>query len=177
MNRLQRRVGAKFARATDVDPRTPCRPLQAGLALHQAGRFAEAELCYQRVLAIEPENPDALHLLGNVAYHVGRYDVAVALIGQAVRRNGRNPLIFPISVSRSPVWDGAMRRSRAGAGAGAQARLCRGAQQPRHRAERALSHEEALVSYDRALAAMPVLPKPTTIAASYFSGWSGSARR
>src|SRR5258707_13528591 len=95
MNRQLRRVGAKFARATGfpVGDAVASR-LQTGLALHQAGRFAEAEACYQRVLAVQPENPDALHLIGNIAYQVGRHDVAIAMIGQAIRRNGRNPLYF-----------------------------------------------------------------------------------
>ncbi|MBI2772629.1 MAG: tetratricopeptide repeat protein [Burkholderiales bacterium] len=58
--------------------------LAAGLALHQAGRLAEAEAIYRQVLQAEPHNADALHLLGLLARQVGRGDVAIALIGQAL---------------------------------------------------------------------------------------------
>ena len=68
--------------------------LKAGLQHHQAGRLAEAEACYRRVLAAEPEHAGALHLLGGIALQVGRYDLAVELIGQAIKRDGRNPIYF-----------------------------------------------------------------------------------
>src|SRR5271169_838690 len=41
--------------------------LAAGLQHHQAGRLAKAEADYRRVLGIEPEHADVLHLLGGVA--------------------------------------------------------------------------------------------------------------
>jgi Flp pilus assembly protein TadD len=40
-----------------------------------------------RVLDIEPKNPDALHLLGVLAYEAGEQDKAVDLITQAIRVN------------------------------------------------------------------------------------------
>src|SRR5215472_12944629 len=67
--------------------------LAAGLKHHQAARLAEAEVCYRRALATQPEHPDALHLLGLIAQQVGRYDQAVELIGQAIKRNG-HPVYF-----------------------------------------------------------------------------------
>jgi tetratricopeptide (TPR) repeat protein len=42
----------------------PAGLLQQGFAHHQAGRTVAARACYQDLLAREPENPDALHLLG-----------------------------------------------------------------------------------------------------------------
>ena len=42
--------------------------LAVGLKLHQAGRLAEAEAWYRRVLAAQPNHADALHLLGVVAH-------------------------------------------------------------------------------------------------------------
>jgi len=71
--------------------------LGAGLKHHQAGRFAEAEACYQRVLAIQSDHADALHLLGVIAHQVRRYDLAVELIGRAIKRNGENRSIIPTS--------------------------------------------------------------------------------
>lgn len=60
-----------------------------GIALqhHQAGRIAEAESAYRRILASDPGNFDALHLLGVAAYQLGRYDEASDRISQALARN------------------------------------------------------------------------------------------
>jgi tetratricopeptide (TPR) repeat protein len=52
---------------------------------HQAGKLAEAETLYRRVLQAEPRNSEALHLLGLVAHQVGRNDLAVDYIQQAIR--------------------------------------------------------------------------------------------
>jgi tetratricopeptide (TPR) repeat protein len=59
--------------------------MHQAVALHQAGRLAEAEKIYRAVLAAEPGNPDALHLLGLVFFHTKRYGEALPLIGQAIR--------------------------------------------------------------------------------------------
>jgi hypothetical protein len=58
--------------------------LTEGLAFHRAGRLAEAEAVYRRILAQQPGNRDALHLLGVIASQVGRHDVAVELIRKAI---------------------------------------------------------------------------------------------
>ena len=76
-----------------VGPKDAAELLAAGLKHHQAARLAQAEVCYRRVLATEPEHPDALHLLGLLAQQVGRYDQAVELIGRALKRNG-HPVYF-----------------------------------------------------------------------------------
>ena len=68
--------------------------LGAGLKHHQAGRLAEAEACYRRVLAAQPDHADALHLLGVVAHQAGRHDLAVELISQAIKQNGQNAAYF-----------------------------------------------------------------------------------
>jgi tetratricopeptide (TPR) repeat protein len=68
--------------------------LAAGRKLHETGRFAEAEIQYQRVLATQPDNADALNLLGIVAYRTGRQELAVELFQQAIQKNGRDPSYF-----------------------------------------------------------------------------------
>ena len=57
---------------------------------HQAGQRAEAENYYRKVLAIDPNDFDGLHLLGVVAQQVGRSDLAAPLISQAIASHGRS---------------------------------------------------------------------------------------
>lgn len=59
--------------------------LAEAIAHHQAGRLAEAEQLYRRILAAQPDHPDALHLLGLVAHACGHADAARQLIGRAVQ--------------------------------------------------------------------------------------------
>lgn len=56
--------------------------------LHQAGRSAEATNLYRQVLALDAQQPDALHLLGVIAHQEGRHGVAVELIQKAIKING-----------------------------------------------------------------------------------------
>lgn len=63
--------------------------LETGLAHHQAGRLEQAESSYHKALKLEPNNSDALNLLGLVAYQRGDYTSAVDLIGKSVSINPR----------------------------------------------------------------------------------------
>ena len=63
----------------------------AGLQHHQAGRLAEAEAHYRRILDAVPDHADALHLFGGLAYQTGRYEAAIELIGRAIEYNGSDP--------------------------------------------------------------------------------------
>lgn len=51
---------------------------------HQNGRLVEAGGIYRQVLQVQPDNPDALHLLGLVERAQGRGDVGQSLIRQAI---------------------------------------------------------------------------------------------
>ena len=66
--------------------------LREALALHHAGRLREAEAIYSRVLATEPDNAEALHLSGLVAFREARYDDAIALLRRAVGHAPDNAL-------------------------------------------------------------------------------------
>jgi predicted O-linked N-acetylglucosamine transferase (SPINDLY family) len=65
-----------------------------GTRLHQAGRLAEAEQVYRRVLAADPEHPHALHQLGLLAMQARQFDAAVELIGRALRRERMQPAFY-----------------------------------------------------------------------------------
>jgi len=58
--------------------------LQHATALHQAGRLAEAQPIYRQILATDPNNADALHLLGVLAHQTGYPDHAEPLIRRAL---------------------------------------------------------------------------------------------
>ncbi|MBJ6725007.1 tetratricopeptide repeat protein [Geomesophilobacter sediminis] len=73
---------------------SPAQLIALGLNHHQSGRFAEAKETYLKVLATEPENFDALHLLGVLALQVGKLEIAVELIEKAVKQNPANAVAF-----------------------------------------------------------------------------------
>ncbi len=60
------------------------------VALHKAGRVAEATTGYQRVLEQIPNHFDATHLLGVIALQEGRLDEAEELITRALRFNAKD---------------------------------------------------------------------------------------
>ncbi len=59
------------------------------MAHHQAGRLGEAAQAYAQVLAVEPDQPDALHLLGVVQQQRGDHQNSAALIERAIEFNPR----------------------------------------------------------------------------------------
>lgn len=59
--------------------------LTGAVQCHQAGDLAGAEQGYRRVLALQPDQPDALHLLGVLAHQIGQHEVAASLIGRAIQ--------------------------------------------------------------------------------------------
>jgi tetratricopeptide (TPR) repeat protein len=61
--------------------------LEAGVQHHRAGRRNDAEICYRRILAAEPNNDSALNLLGVIAQETGHSDAAVHLITRAIAIN------------------------------------------------------------------------------------------
>src|SRR5258708_14669426 len=62
----------------------PVSELPAAVALHKAGRLDEAERVYRAVLAREPGNADALHLLGLLVTQRGDPASGVELIRRAI---------------------------------------------------------------------------------------------
>ena len=71
----------------------------AALAQHRAGRLAEAEAGYRKVLSLSPGHADSLHLAGVVASQSGRHREAVALIGRAIALSKAEPAEFHNSIA------------------------------------------------------------------------------
>lgn len=65
--------------------------IQRGLQQHNAGRLQEAKSLYEQVLMLQPQHPDALHLLGVIALQSGDAGGAAALIEKAIHVQPKNP--------------------------------------------------------------------------------------
>src|SRR5687767_15466937 len=64
-------------RSNDARGQEAARRVETGLMHHRAGRLAEADALYREALADDPENIDALHFRGVVAYQRGAHSQAV----------------------------------------------------------------------------------------------------
>jgi protein O-GlcNAc transferase len=65
--------------------------LDDAVQLHLGGKLDEAESAYRRILSNQPDNPDALHLLGVIAYQRKRHEEAIDLITRAVALGSKVP--------------------------------------------------------------------------------------
>lgn len=65
--------------------------MQTALAHHRAGQLVQAEALCRQALQIKPGYPDALNLLGLIAYQAGQNEQAVDFIRQAISANKRVP--------------------------------------------------------------------------------------
>lgn len=59
--------------------------LQSAVSHHQAGRLDDARALYDKVLSLEPKNPNALGFLGLLYFHKGDCEQAINYIGQAIQ--------------------------------------------------------------------------------------------
>src|SRR4051812_25950341 len=90
--------------------------LNTAMRHHQAGQLPIAEEIYRQVLALQPANVDALHLLGVLSDQMGRVDVALNLLRQAVELNQseasfHNSLANVLKRNRPAEADAAYRRA------------------------------------------------------------------
>ena len=89
MNRKQRRASAK------QPPAELASAFSQALALHQAGRLAEAEKIYRQILKVEHNHFDSLHLLGVIYHQRGSHAEAVLQIEGALKIEPHN--VFALS--------------------------------------------------------------------------------
>jgi len=89
--------------------------LEIAVQHHQAGQLQAAEQVYRQILAADPNQIDALHLLGVIASRLGRHEEAALYISRAIElRNLRRSAPFLVSPRNGQPDNG---RSR-GAGRG-----------------------------------------------------------
>ena len=68
--------------------------LQKALSFHQQGRLAEADALYRKIIAQDPRNADALHLLGVIEIQNNNPSAAIALIDRAIKRVPNNAVFL-----------------------------------------------------------------------------------
>jgi len=68
--------------------------LKKALHYHQSGQLQKAQEIYRKILEIDPDHCEALHLLGVIANQAGDNDMAVRLIGRAIEINSTEPIYF-----------------------------------------------------------------------------------
>ena len=66
-------------------------PIGRAIELHRAGRLAEAEATYVRLLQAAPGDADALHFLGLLRLHQGRRPAAIELVQRSLKLAPNNP--------------------------------------------------------------------------------------
>ena len=90
--------------------------LMMAVVHHTAGRLQAAEQIYRQILAVEPDQADAWHLLGVVAAHTGRPAMAVEHIRRAIPLVGIRLFFTPIWAMCSWTRESSTKRSPATAG-------------------------------------------------------------
>ena len=79
---------AKFSRSAAPAQGAVNRWMREGFGHQRSGDFGKARQCYRRILEAQPENADALFLLGDMALAESRHAEAVEWLERAVRVNG-----------------------------------------------------------------------------------------
>jgi tetratricopeptide (TPR) repeat protein len=80
-------------------------------ALERAGRFAEAEAAYLRVLASWPDLPDTWYNLARLQRRIGRFEAALGSYQQALNRGVSEP--EEVHLNRGVIYSDCLRRDEA----------------------------------------------------------------
>ncbi len=70
---------------------TPQQALEYARARHAAGQLDEADAIYRQLLAIDPANVEAVHLLGVVTFSRGQFQPAIELMQRSIAMNPAVP--------------------------------------------------------------------------------------
>lgn len=103
-----------LANAGDAEAGTmpeTAKALEAAMNHHRNGDLAGAKAAYEAVLEAEPQNPDAHHLIGMIAYQTGNPEAAIEHIQQAIAAQPENPhfhLNYGEALRANDQIDGAM---------------------------------------------------------------------
>tara|TARA_E500000178_G_scaffold175900_2_gene174829 strand:+ start:546 stop:2639 length:2094 start_codon:yes stop_codon:yes gene_type:complete len=76
---------------TNVDLK---KELSEGISFHQKGNLIEAESKYKKIISINPNHFDSLHLLGVLESQKGNYDKAIKLIKESLNLNSKSAIAW-----------------------------------------------------------------------------------
>ncbi|HKQ45465.1 MAG TPA: tetratricopeptide repeat protein [Rhizomicrobium sp.] len=80
--------------------------LTEAVRLHRGGQVEQAAALYRKVLTVDPNSADALHLLGMIALQQGQAKTAAELIRKAIARNDREePYHFHLALALQTLND------------------------------------------------------------------------
>jgi len=74
----------KEERETQQELVTPAEAVRVALGWHGEGRLAEAQILYERVLAADPGNAEALHFLGLLRHQLGAREEGIGYVRKAL---------------------------------------------------------------------------------------------
>ncbi len=81
-----------------ISPKKPSisidQELAKALQYHQTGQLNKAEEIYKRIIEVNPDHSESLHLLGVIANQAGKNDIAVELINKAIQHNPGNSIYY-----------------------------------------------------------------------------------
>lgn len=134
--------------------------LQTAVAQHQQGHLAQAEELYKKVLASSPEQADAWHLLGVLAYQCGKHQEALQLINRAIAIQPEQAVFYSslgnVLRALNQTEDALSNYDRAIA---LNSRYAEAYSNRGSALQDLARYEEALGSYDRAIALKPDYPE------------------
>ena len=84
---------------------------QTGLTHHRQGDLVQAAACYEKVLTLQQNHPDALHFLGVIALSQSDHQKAIELIGHAIAHCNTKAAYFNsygIALREVRRWDDAV---------------------------------------------------------------------
>lgn len=64
------------------------------MALHESQNLAQAKVRYEQVLKLLPNQPDAMHMLGVIAFQENDFEKAVTWMGKALVKLPRHPTLL-----------------------------------------------------------------------------------
>lgn len=145
--------------------------LQEATQHHMAGRFSDAETLYQQILDLEPDQTEALHRLGVLAYQIGNLEQGLLLIERAV---ALKPDAFTYHSHLGMILVSLNRLEEAIASYGRALQLKPGVPDILNNMAVALQTqgdtEGAIAAYREALQAQPDLPQASMNLGSIYSG-------
>ena len=68
--------------------------LDVALKHHRSGKLQKAKTLYRKILKADPDNVDALHMLGLLLHQSGKHETAIRLFNQAIERGEESTEVY-----------------------------------------------------------------------------------